>query len=666
MKNISQKTFISLLAIITIGASMPALFMPRSAHAFAPGLVTVEANPVVISNTVKTAIESTKNAIESSITAGATTGLLAKEIYKEAKGIVLGILKRQILDVMVNQVVTWIQGGGEPKFITDWDSFIGNIAQGAVGEFVQMLGAGFLCSPFSLQLRIGLLPVQRFGDGGTFSCTLDQIVKNIDDFYADFRNGGWIAYDSAWQPRNNYYGALLIAWDAQNNYVADKVVNSANKALANKGFLGTQKCYDMSTGQAVSQDAVTGKESLVQGGSGSTRDYTTGGEVNGSFKTASHTIRCEDTTPGGVVSATIEKAVGTDFDFIINAQELGDYAAAIVNALVNRVIMEGVNGLRGVHSGSGNSYTPSGNSGATNGGLGSTSQIPTNVRDGISSYASGSSGGGSGSLSRTALINNINAAASTRAALNDTLTATLALEEPIVTANQDAIACQADIISRCPTCQPSISPPDWPGRKALQQQRLDEVLLTTQPLRDEKSRNDQDVLTLQNALTQLNTLTDAQYTARQSDFITVSVASDPSQINYLLPSARLQLSQAQQDAPATLIDVQRDLEYCISQGGTIPGGVPAPTNPSATKIGTRQIRVSWTAPQNSTIIDGYLIERCQGNECTNFAQIASVGLVTQYNDSSLLVNTSYSYRIRATDALGNKSAYTRVITVYMF
>ena len=56
---------------------------------------------------------------------------------------------------------------------------------------------------------------------------------------------------------------------------------------------------------------------------------------------------------------------------------------------------------------------------------------------------------------------------------------------------------------------------------------------------------------------------------------------------------------------------------------------------------------------------GYLVERCQGAGCTNFAQIGTT-TGTTYNDTGLTASTSYSYRVRATDAAGNLSPYSNV------
>ena len=51
------------------------------------------------------------------------------------------------------------------------------------------------------------------------------------------------------------------------------------------------------------------------------------------------------------------------------------------------------------------------------------------------------------------------------------------------------------------------------------------------------------------------------------------------------------------------------------------------------------------------------MERCQGAGCTNFAQIAAPA-GTSYKDTSVSPSTSYSYRVRATDAAGNLSPYS--------
>jgi fibronectin type 3 domain-containing protein len=83
----------------------------------------------------------------------------------------------------------------------------------------------------------------------------------------------------------------------------------------------------------------------------------------------------------------------------------------------------------------------------------------------------------------------------------------------------------------------------------------------------------------------------------------------------------------------------------------------APSNVTASTAGSAQINLTWTASTDNVGVTGYLVERCQGNGCSNFAQIATPTGAT-YNDTGLTANTSYSYRVRATDAAGNLSQYS--------
>jgi hypothetical protein len=53
------------------------------------------------------------------------------------------------------------------------------------------------------------------------------------------------------------------------------------------------------------------------------------------------------------------------------------------------------------------------------------------------------------------------------------------------------------------------------------------------------------------------------------------------------------------------------------------------------------------------------VERCQGSTCTTFTQIATP-TGTSYNDTGRTANTTYRYRVRATDAAGNPSNYSSI------
>ena len=88
----------------------------------------------------------------------------------------------------------------------------------------------------------------------------------------------------------------------------------------------------------------------------------------------------------------------------------------------------------------------------------------------------------------------------------------------------------------------------------------------------------------------------------------------------------------------------------------------APTNLAATASSSSQIGLTWTASTDNVGVTGYRVERCSGTSCSSFAQVGTTTGATTYTDTGLTASTSYSYRVRATDAAGNLGAYSNVAT----
>ncbi len=89
-------------------------------------------------------------------------------------------------------------------------------------------------------------------------------------------------------------------------------------------------------------------------------------------------------------------------------------------------------------------------------------------------------------------------------------------------------------------------------------------------------------------------------------------------------------------------------------------GPLAPSALSATAASNTQINLAWT--DNSANELGFKIERCAGATCTNFVHIATRGAnLTTYANTGLAANTSYRYRVRSYNAIGN-STYSNIAT----
>jgi YD repeat-containing protein len=89
---------------------------------------------------------------------------------------------------------------------------------------------------------------------------------------------------------------------------------------------------------------------------------------------------------------------------------------------------------------------------------------------------------------------------------------------------------------------------------------------------------------------------------------------------------------------------------------TAPGGLIATGSSGTTGS---QITLTWTASTDNVGVSGYLLERCQGSGCSNFAQVASSS-TSGYTDGTVIASSPYSYRVRASDAVGNLSSYSNI------
>ena len=261
------------------------------------------------------------------------------EMLTQAKNIASESVMRQVLAMLTNQIITWIQGGGEPQFVSDWQGFLLDAADKAGGLFVdKYLGAGWLCESFDLDIKFALLDVPTFEE--RVDCTILDITENIDDFYNDFSKGGWKGWIELTKPQNNFYGAYLIAQE-EKIQKADEAREAALKdAEAGGGFLSIKACikghiedYQGNTfGKCNSKESCENMEESVSG-----EDF---------FACDQKTV----ITPGTILSDVTSKAVNQPIKMLEDsisgmASEmgvLGPYIIAIGAALSNQVIKEGL------------------------------------------------------------------------------------------------------------------------------------------------------------------------------------------------------------------------------------------------------------------------------------------------------------------------------------
>jgi hypothetical protein len=86
----------------------------------------------------------------------------------------------------------------------------------------------------------------------------------------------------------------------------------------------------------------------------------------------------------------------------------------------------------------------------------------------------------------------------------------------------------------------------------------------------------------------------------------------------------------------------------------------APTALGATTVSATQIDLTWTAAGDDVGVTGYLVERCQGADCSDFAQVGT-STTTSFSSTGLTSGTTYTFRVQAQDAAGNTGAFSSTV-----
>jgi hypothetical protein len=92
-------------------------------------------------------------------------------------------------------------------------------------------------------------------------------------------------------------------------------------------------------------------------------------------------------------------------------------------------------------------------------------------------------------------------------------------------------------------------------------------------------------------------------------------------------------------------------------GGTQPPGTPG--TPTTSNVTSSSVTLNWAA--SSGTVTNYQVERATGATSTSFSQVGtSTG--TSFTNSGLAANTTYRYRVRATNSAGS-SAFSGIVNV---
>jgi hypothetical protein len=262
------------------------------------------------------------------------------------------VVKDQIIKKLMAQIINWVNGGGEPQFVSNWQGFLGDAAKTAASGVLSKY-APQLCNNFGPLVQLNLsVPNQNVDQGSTgnpYQCTLDKVVSNIDQFRDSFENGGWLAYGELLQPQNNIFGSQILLGDAMMEESAKAKEAANSEASSGAGFKSQKECVNPVTYDEPAQIGGISSEADARSAFGS--DFISATCPGGGRPCTSVTACSSDasaksnTTPGGLVADTTNQISSSPTDRIVNAQDLTGLAVAIINSALNKLMTSSKKGL---------------------------------------------------------------------------------------------------------------------------------------------------------------------------------------------------------------------------------------------------------------------------------------------------------------------------------
>lgn len=255
-------------------------------------------------------------------------------------------LKDQLVHRLVQQVIMWVQGGGKPQFVTNWQGFLGDEFKKGVSGVITKY-APQLCSSFRPLIQVALTPVNvdYSANSNPYACTLDRVVNNVDDFYKSFQDGGWVAFGTMLNSSNNFYGSYIDLYDESLAQGEAKKDAASKEVSSASGYKSKKDCTDpvyisgnvLELLNASPDDVLSYDESTCDANGYCQKIKVCNPENPNAW---------QNSTPGTVVASAVNDAVGgSPIQRIVNANDFTALISALVNSALNKLIGSAQKGL---------------------------------------------------------------------------------------------------------------------------------------------------------------------------------------------------------------------------------------------------------------------------------------------------------------------------------
>lgn len=224
------------------------------------------------------------------------------------------IVADTMIEGITNETINWVNSGfkDNPSFVTDPSKFFLDIGENELNRFISNSNISNICTPFRDKITIALISnYQKTTEKTTFSCTLDKLKDNYDNFINDFDQGGWDSWFELVQ--NNPYSSYQDAERKLAISISDQQQKYKDQLDWGQGFLSYEKCSPSSD-----------------------PDLANYGVED-----------CQTLTPGTVINDQLEKALGSGLNRITQADELSEVISGFINHALSAALNNGLSSITG-------------------------------------------------------------------------------------------------------------------------------------------------------------------------------------------------------------------------------------------------------------------------------------------------------------------------------
>lgn len=274
---------------------------------------------------------------------------IANELENLLKNTLLQILKNTLIAIIQREVLTWVQGSGAPRFITNWGTQLVNAAQQSAINIIN--GQIKNCSVYSAfipQVKITLNAFYKPASGGSCANQFQAALGayNFQQFYNNFANGGFVAFGASQLPSGNPLASQFFSSQAVSFAYNNQQKASQAKTNASNGLTGDEYCpafpgADPINGTHIECESPDANDYVQPTGGSCQAGYTATTEDNGGL--------CPDgsqpltKTPAAATGIAFSAAVGSTPQQTAAANDIVGILNSVLSSLLTSLASTAVN-----------------------------------------------------------------------------------------------------------------------------------------------------------------------------------------------------------------------------------------------------------------------------------------------------------------------------------